>query len=309
MAQAVLGLGGNLGARRALFDAAICALAAQPGCRVLARSQLYETPPLGPPQPDFLNAAVRVDFAGDASQLLSCTQRIEALLGRERSLRWGARTLDIDVLHWSEGPVRSEGLEVPHRELGQRNFALAPLLDVAPELAAEWRPVLAQRGGAPTLAQPSWPALMREGPYLCGNWLRDEAELGSQLGALLGHALAFAGGADDAASGASQPAGDEGLQAHAFTGPGQLFDGDGQSWLPALVARAFARGFAVRCAAVVEQDETRTAGMLLGRAGAGARVPAAVSIELESSSGGERRVKIRSDAPERGFDFGGSGTM
>src|ERR1700712_3870484 len=142
MPEAVLGLGGNLGARRAIFQAAIALLDAQPGCRVLARSKLYETPPLGPPQPDYLNAAVRVSFAGEVEPLLELVQRIERLLGRERRERWGARTLDIDVLHWSAGPVQSASLEVPHRELARRSFALAPLLDVAPELALQWGPTL-----------------------------------------------------------------------------------------------------------------------------------------------------------------------
>jgi 2-amino-4-hydroxy-6-hydroxymethyldihydropteridine diphosphokinase len=304
MPEAVLGLGGNLGARRAVFDAAIAALCALPACRVLARSRLYATPPLGPPQPDYLNAAVRVDFVGDAEQLLACTQRIEVMLGRERRERWGARTLDIDLLHWSEGPLRTPSLEVPHRELGQRNFALAPLLDVAPELAPSWQPVLTQLGGAPPLAQPGWPALVREGAYLCGDWLHDEAELGSQLARLLGHALEFA-----ALGPRTHRALVEGLHAHAFSGPGELFDGDGQSWLSDVVQRAFARGFAVHGAAVIERDEARSAGVLIGHTGPATRVAAPLAVAIEARATGERRVTIHSDAPERGFDFNGSGTM
>lgn len=310
MPEAVLGLGGNLGARRALFDAALTLLCAQAGCTVLARSSLYETPPLGPPQPDFLNAAVRVSFAGTAEQLLGHTQRIEALLGRERRVRWGARTVDLDILHWSEGPVHSASLDIPHRELGSRTFALAPLLDVAPELSAAWRDTLTTLGGAPPLARPGWPALVREGAYLCGDWQHDEAELGSQLAALVGRAL------DDGAAGGA-PGSAEGAGIEAFTGPGALFDGEGRSWLETVVVAAAARGFSVHGAAVVERDEARTAGVLvghgIGRAEAPSGLPktprAAPGVHLEAREDGQRRVKVRVDTSERGFDFNGSGTM
>jgi len=309
MPEAVLGLGGNLGARRAIFDAALALLSAQPGCTLLARSPLYETPPLGPPQPDFLNAAVRVRWLGTAEQLLASTQRIEALLGRERRVRWGARTVDLDVLHWSAGPVRSLGLEIPHRELGARTFALAPLLDVAPELAATWQATLAELGGPPPTAQPGWPALVREGAYLCGNWQQDEAELGSQLALLVGRACCEHAGA----LGGGTPS----WGCEAFTGPGELFDGEGKSWLETVVSAAHARGFVVRAAAVVERDEARTAGVLVGFSRANGEAPSGRKDELaeppaallEQREDGRRRVKVRSQAPERGFDFNGSGTM
>jgi 2-amino-4-hydroxy-6-hydroxymethyldihydropteridine diphosphokinase len=336
MPEAVLGLGGNLGARRAIFDAALALLSGQPGCTLLARSRLYETPPLGPPQPDFLNAAVRVQWSGTAEQLLASAQRIEALLGRERRERWGARTLDLDVLHWGAGPVRSVALEVPHRELGARTFALAPLLDVAPELAATWQARLAELGGPPPLAQPGWPVLAPEGAYLCGDWQHDEAELGSQLAALLGRALPLAGASHAAphsslrsrargrASTREPGAGVGSLDpsstswaSQAFTGPGQLFDGEGRSWLEGVVAAAHARGFVVRAAAVIERDEARAAGVLVGFAGAHtpdegdleSDLGCAPTVYLERRADGRRRVKVCAQAPERGLDFNGSGTM
>lgn len=309
MPEAVLGLGGNLGARRALFDAALTLLSAQ-GCSLLARSSLYETPPVGPPQPDYLNAAVRVSFEGTAEQLLAHTQRIEALLGRERRVRWGARTVDIDVLHWSGGPVRSAGLEVPHRELGARTFALAPLLDVAPELSATWQDRLSALGGAPPFARPGWPTLVREGADVCGDWQHDDAELASQLAKLVGRAL------DDRAQG-SAPIRAESWGVEAFTGPGPLFDGEGQSWLVTVVTSATARGFRVLGAAVIERDDARTAGVLVGHGDARGEPPsglpeaprAALSVHLETRADGQRRVKVRADTSERGFDFNGSGTM
>jgi 2-amino-4-hydroxy-6-hydroxymethyldihydropteridine diphosphokinase len=135
--RAVLGLGGNLGARRALLSCARLLLAEQPGLALLASSRLYHTPPLRPPQPDYLNAALLVDWVGSARALLALTQHIELLLRRQRNERWGSRTLDIDILYWSAGPVREPGLTVPHPELGKRAFALVPLLEVAPQLRAE----------------------------------------------------------------------------------------------------------------------------------------------------------------------------
>jgi 2-amino-4-hydroxy-6-hydroxymethyldihydropteridine diphosphokinase len=313
MPEAVLGLGGNLGARRAIFDAALTLLAAAPGCTLLARSLLYETPPLGPPQPDFLNAAVRVSWEGTAEQLLAQAQRIEALLGRERRVRWGARTIDLDVLHWSAGSVRSAGLEVPHRELHTRTFALAPLLDVAPELATAWRDTLLGLGGAPALARPGWPALVREDAYLCGDWQHDPAELGSQLAALAGQALSARLHGDAAELAPSNV----GWGVEAFTGPAELLDGDGRSWLEAVVVAATARGFTVRTAAVVERDEARTKGVLVGFGDARAEAPSglpealasALSVRVEQRDDGQRRVKVRVDTSERGFDFNGSGTM
>ena len=135
MSRAVLGLGGNLGTRRALLECARSLLAAQPGLRICAVSRLYHTAPLGPPQPDYLNAALAVEWVGAPRALLALTQHVEMLLGRQRAERWGARTLDIDILHWSGGPVREPGLRVPHPELMRRAFALVPLLEVAPELS------------------------------------------------------------------------------------------------------------------------------------------------------------------------------
>src|SRR5262245_25178879 len=104
MPRAVLGLGGNLGARAPLLRAATALLEAQPGLTVLARSLVYETPALGPPQPDYLNAALRVEWVGKPEGLFAVMVHVEQLLGRERRERWGARTIDLDLLLWSGGP-------------------------------------------------------------------------------------------------------------------------------------------------------------------------------------------------------------
>jgi 2-amino-4-hydroxy-6-hydroxymethyldihydropteridine diphosphokinase len=130
--RVVIGLGANLGDRLATLREAAARIGRV--ATVLARSQVYETVPVGgAAQPDFLNAAVLVDYTGSPHALLDETQRIEAELGRDRSreLRWGPRTIDLDVL-WIDGvTVDDARLVVPHPRLTERAFALLPLLDVA----------------------------------------------------------------------------------------------------------------------------------------------------------------------------------
>jgi 2-amino-4-hydroxy-6-hydroxymethyldihydropteridine diphosphokinase len=96
-------------------------------------SSVYETEPLGPPQPRYLNAAVLLTTALEPEALLDALLRIEASEGRERRERWGPRTLDLDVL-WIEGrAVRTARIEVPHPGLKDRAFALLPLLELVPD--------------------------------------------------------------------------------------------------------------------------------------------------------------------------------
>ena len=128
--RAVVGFGSNLGDRLATMRAALAELARV--ARVEVTSRLYESPAVGPPQGDYLNAAALVTWEGEPEALLDALLGIEAKLGRVRRERWGPRTIDLDVL-WIEGrEVRTPRLVVPHPELAKRAFAVAPLLDVAP---------------------------------------------------------------------------------------------------------------------------------------------------------------------------------
>jgi 2-amino-4-hydroxy-6-hydroxymethyldihydropteridine diphosphokinase len=127
----VIGLGSNLGDRRALIASGVTAIAGLGALRAV--SALYESRAVGPPQPDFLNAAVRVNTALGPNSLLQALQAIERDQGRVRQLRWGPRTLDLDIL-WADGvTLDDEALTIPHPRLAERAFALLPLVEVAPD--------------------------------------------------------------------------------------------------------------------------------------------------------------------------------
>jgi 2-amino-4-hydroxy-6-hydroxymethyldihydropteridine diphosphokinase len=129
--QAVLGLGSNLGDRLATLRLAVERLRSVTS--VEAVSAVYESPPVGPPQPFYLNAAALVSWPGTAHALLDAALGVERGMGRVRAERWGPRTIDVDVL-WIDGvALRDERLVVPHPELLVRSFALGPLLDVVPD--------------------------------------------------------------------------------------------------------------------------------------------------------------------------------
>lgn len=127
----VIGLGANLGDRFQTLRSALEQLASAGA--ILQVSSVYETAPVGPPQPDFLNAAVLLETTLEPLSLLQQLLRIERAHGRERRERWGPRTLDLDLLHSPDLVVDDPTLTLPHPELARRAFALVPLLDVAPD--------------------------------------------------------------------------------------------------------------------------------------------------------------------------------
>jgi 2-amino-4-hydroxy-6-hydroxymethyldihydropteridine diphosphokinase len=132
----VFGVGANLGDRLASLIAAAKALSEVTGLEVAGRSSVYESEPDGgPPQPDYLNAAVSVRTALSPVELLERALEIERRLGRRRpdTVRWGPRTIDIDLLWMSRGSFDGPGLTVPHPRLCDRPFALIPLLELVPD--------------------------------------------------------------------------------------------------------------------------------------------------------------------------------
>jgi 2-amino-4-hydroxy-6-hydroxymethyldihydropteridine diphosphokinase len=134
VARAFLGLGSNLGDRVRFLREAVASLASLD--EVVAVSPVYETDPVGGPagQGAYLNLVVELDTTRGARDLLAVCHRLESAAGRTREVRWGARTLDVDVL-WLEGVAVDEpDLVVPHPRMVERRFVLAPLADVAPDL-------------------------------------------------------------------------------------------------------------------------------------------------------------------------------
>lgn len=145
--QALIGAGANLGHRAETLRQALARLAHTPGIQVIATSSLYATAPVGfVDQPEFLNLVVAVETTLSPEDLLRRLLAIEAEFGRVRTVRWGPRTLDLDLLAY-EGETRASlELTLPHPRMFERAFVTIPLTEVMnhPQLAARWAPLRAQ---------------------------------------------------------------------------------------------------------------------------------------------------------------------
>lgn len=158
-----IGMGANLGDRAGTLLAAFARIAALPGVSSCALSPCYASAPMGPPQPDYLNACARADIgAWSPRDFLAALAAIETAFGRERGEHWGPRTLDLDLL-LVEG-VRSEDprMMLPHPGIRQRAFVMRPLLDLDPGLrdpvdGRSYRELLADLGEGGLRPHP-WPA-------------------------------------------------------------------------------------------------------------------------------------------------------
>ena len=134
MHEVALALGSNMGDSAAILQGAIDDLASVDGISVIGVSRTYETDPVGGPEQDaYLNAVVVVLTDLDPWELLAVTQSIEQHWHRVREVRWGPRTLDIDILAIDAETVDSDDLVVPHARAHERAFVLVPWADVAPD--------------------------------------------------------------------------------------------------------------------------------------------------------------------------------
>ncbi|HZG75604.1 MAG TPA: 2-amino-4-hydroxy-6-hydroxymethyldihydropteridine diphosphokinase [Paenibacillus sp.] len=141
MSVAYVGMGSNIGDRDVLLAQAVERLNAHPEIQVTDMSPLYETDPVGyEDQPPFLNMACRIETSLPPERLLETTLGIERDLGRERTVRWGPRTIDIDMLLYDNTTIRTETLTVPHPRLMERAFVLVPLLDILDNNERDWLP-------------------------------------------------------------------------------------------------------------------------------------------------------------------------
>jgi len=141
--RVVLAIGANLGDRLGTLQACVNAIGGLPDTDVLAISPVYQTAPVGgPAQPDYLNAVLAVLTGLGPAELLEAAHRIEAGFGRVREVRFGPRTLDVDIISYSGEVSDDPVLTLPHPRAHERAFVLAPWLDIDPGAALPgWGPV------------------------------------------------------------------------------------------------------------------------------------------------------------------------
>ena len=134
MATVYIGIGSNLGERKANIERAISMLA-DSGIHIIARSSLHETAPWGvTDQPMFINAALKAETALSPFDLLTALKSIERRMGRLfEQERWGPRIIDLDILLYDDDVVDTRELKIPHPHMHERAFVLAPLKEIAPD--------------------------------------------------------------------------------------------------------------------------------------------------------------------------------
>lgn len=137
MMRSYIALGSNQGSPLAQIYGALNALKRLPDSRLAACSRLYGSRAVGPgQQDDYINAVAAIDTALSPDALLTALQAIEAQHGRLRDIRWGPRTLDLDILSYGEREIHDQRLDIPHPRAGERRFVLLPLAELDPALAA-----------------------------------------------------------------------------------------------------------------------------------------------------------------------------
>ena len=140
MTIAYVGIGSNLDDPRAQVASAFDELDKLPHTRLVRKSSLYRSAPVGyAAQPDFVNAVAQLETGLPAERLLAELQQIEARHGRQRSFANAPRTLDLDVLLFGDLQVQTPALRIPHPRMHERAFVLEPLLEIAPELEVRFQ--------------------------------------------------------------------------------------------------------------------------------------------------------------------------
>ncbi len=130
-----IALGSNLGDSEKTLNQAIITLNDTEGIEIVNHSQWYQTKPIGPPQPDYLNGCALIRTILNPEELLRTLLKIEQEFGRERKERWGARTLDLDIIFYGDLILNTSELEIPHPRMRERTFVLEPLAEIYPH----WR--------------------------------------------------------------------------------------------------------------------------------------------------------------------------
>lgn len=135
LSQVFIALGSNQGDRDLNLLRAVAEIGRLAGTRITALSDFHETAPVGPvQQPDYLNGAAKLETSLSPRQLLAELQRIEReVFRRVGTVRWGPRTMDLDILFFGEMVLSEDGLTIPHPRLHERRFVLEPLAEIAPD--------------------------------------------------------------------------------------------------------------------------------------------------------------------------------
>ncbi|MEW9675281.1 2-amino-4-hydroxy-6-hydroxymethyldihydropteridine diphosphokinase [Lentibacillus sp. L22] len=135
MTRVYIALGSNIEPRYNYLMDAILLLGEQETITLNKQSSVYETKPVGyTEQADFLNMVIEIDTSLSASQLLVACQAIEQQLGRKREIRFGPRTVDLDILLYRQEQIETKRLTIPHPRMHERAFVLVPLAEIAPDL-------------------------------------------------------------------------------------------------------------------------------------------------------------------------------
>lgn len=126
-----LSLGSNIGNRQGYIESAIELVGKTEGIKILKKSGLYETSPVGYVEQDlFLNAVIKIETDFSEREILKIINKIENELDRKREIRWGPRTIDIDILIFSDKKINETDLIIPHKEMLNRLFVLVPLIEI-----------------------------------------------------------------------------------------------------------------------------------------------------------------------------------
>lgn len=128
-----IALGSNLGDSQAILEGAVTTIAQTPGITLQALSSWYQTAPVGPPQPDYLNGCALLEVQMTPEELLQNILKIEGKFGRVRQERCGPRTLDLDLLLFDDLILDTPTLQLPHPRMTERAFVLVPLAEIAPD--------------------------------------------------------------------------------------------------------------------------------------------------------------------------------
>lgn len=132
---AYIALGSNLGNPSQQLQSAVKQIQSEKGIKLQDCSSLYQSDPIGVDgQPDYCNAVISIFTRLSPMELLNCLQSIENKHGRVRDVRWGARTLDLDILLYGDQIIKNEQLTIPHNQMHRRSFVLYPLNDITPNL-------------------------------------------------------------------------------------------------------------------------------------------------------------------------------